>query len=264
MCCGVGEMSESELSRPDPVAYLDQVAASTPGRAYKQYVLDLLGLKPGHTVLDIGCGPGTDLAPMAAAVVPSGKVVGVDRDPAMVAEARSRLAGQPLVEVRDGDVHALPLEDGSVHRARTDRVLQHVADPSRVLKEFRRVACPGGRIVMAEPDWDGLLVDTPDPAVSRGLARFVTAEIVRNATIGRSLARLCADAGLAVRSVTPVAPVFRDFAAADQILGLRRTVARAVAAGYLDGDARRWAEEAASQPFLATALMFVVVAEVSA
>jgi ubiquinone/menaquinone biosynthesis C-methylase UbiE len=211
-------MNEIDLSRPAPVAHLDQVAASTPGRAYKQLVLDLLDLTPGQTVLDLGCGPGTDLAPMAA-------------------------------------------EDGSVHRARTDRVLQHVDDPSRVLAEFRRVACAGGRIVMAEPDWDGLLIDTPDLAVSRGLTRFITTEIVRNATIGRGLARLCADAGLSVRSVTPVAPVFRDFETADQILALRRNVTRAITAGYLNSDARQWIEEAGSQPFMASALLFVVVAE---
>ncbi|WP_226899627.1 methyltransferase domain-containing protein [Nonomuraea phyllanthi] len=76
-------------SRPDPIAYLDQVAASTAGRDYKQQVLELLDLHPGQTVLDIGCGPGTDLAAMATAVAPAGQVIGVDRDPVMIAEARS-------------------------------------------------------------------------------------------------------------------------------------------------------------------------------
>ncbi|WUH99663.1 methyltransferase domain-containing protein [Spirillospora sp. NBC_00431] len=254
----------SGFSRPDPIAYLDQVAASAPGQAYKQHVMDSLGLEPGQTVLDIGCGPGTDLVSMAAAVSPNGRVIGVDRDPAMVDEARARLAGQLLGEVRSGDAHALPLDEGSVDRARTDRVLQHVADPSRVLAEFRRVSRPGGRIVMAEPDWDGLLIDSPDRAVSRGLTRFITTEIVRNATIGRSLARLCVDAGLSVRSVMPSAPLFCDFETADQVLGLRRNVARAITAGYLDGGAQEWVEEAGSRPFLATALLFVVTAEVPA
>ena len=258
-------MSEtSNLSRPDPIVYLDQVAASASGRAYKQQVLDLLGLRPGQTVVDIGCGPGTDLASMAAVVGPNGTVIGVDRDPAMVTEARARLADRSLVEIRSGDVHALPLEDGSVDRARTDRVLQHVADPSQVLAEFRRVARPGGRIVMAEPDWDGLLIDSPDPAFSRGLTRFVTTEVIRNATIGRSLARLCLDARLSVRSVVTAAPVFRDFETADQIFGLRRNVARAIAAGYIGSEAQEWVEEAGSRPFLVTALIFLVTAEVPA
>ncbi|MGI5487919.1 methyltransferase domain-containing protein [Microtetraspora malaysiensis] len=254
----------SSVSRPDPIAYLDGVAASLPGQAYKQQVLHLLDLHPGQCVLDIGCGPGTDLAAMAAAVAPDGSVIGVDRDPAMIVEAQARVAEHPLVDVRSGDVHALPLEDGSVDRARTDRVLQHVADPARVLSEFRRVARPGGRIVMAEPDWDGLLIDSPQPARSRELTRFITSEVVRNANVGRSLARLCAESGLNVRSVLTVAPVFRNFATADQIFGLRRNAARASAAGYLTGDATQWIETLASGPFLATALLFLVTAEVPA
>lgn len=250
-------------SRPDPIAYLDQVAASTAGRDYKRQVLDLLDLHPGQTVLDIGCGPGTDLAAMATAVAPAGQVIGVDRDPVMIAEARARLAGQPSVEIRSGDVHALPLDDGSVDRARTDRVLQHVADPAQVLAEFRRVARPGGRIVMAEPDWEGLLIDSPQPAMSRALVRFLVAEIIRNATIGRSLARMCGEAGLVVRSVVTAAPVFRDFTTADHLFGLRRNVARAVDAGCLEPeDAEGWIDDLSSQPFLASALLFLVVAEI--
>ncbi|GAA1014334.1 hypothetical protein Aple_079840 [Acrocarpospora pleiomorpha] len=257
-------IENSSLARPDPIVYLDQVAASAPGRAYKQQVMDLLELQPGQTVLDIGCGPGTDLAAMASAVMPDGMVIGVDRDPVMVAQARARLAEQPMIEIRSGDVHALPLDDGSVDRARTDRVLQHVTDPSQVLAEFRRVARPGGRIVMAEPDWEGLLIDSTRPATGRALIRFITAEIIRNATIGRSLPRLCVDGGLSVRSATAMAPVFRDFTMADQLFGLRRNVARAIDAGYLDADGEQWIEEIAAGPFLATAMLFLVTAEVPA
>jgi ubiquinone/menaquinone biosynthesis C-methylase UbiE len=61
---------------------------------------------------------------MADLVGPDGLVVGVDRDPVMLAEARARTARHGLVEIRGGDVHDLPLPDGSVDRARTDRVLQ--------------------------------------------------------------------------------------------------------------------------------------------
>ncbi|MBN6055406.1 methyltransferase domain-containing protein [Nonomuraea sp. RK-328] len=254
-------IDSQEPSPPDPIDYLDQVAASAPGRAYKRQVLGLLGLRPGQTVVDLGCGPGTDLGAMADAVAPGGRVIGVDRDPAMVAEARSRLAGRPGAEVRSGDVRALPLEDGSVDRARTDRVLQHVEEPSRVLAEFRRVARPGGRIVMAEPDWDGLLIDSRDVVMSRRLTRFVATEVVRNAAVGRGLARLCEEAGLTVRSVSAVAPVFRDFDTADRLLGLRRTVVRAMRAGVLGPGAEEWIEELRSRPFLASFLLFLVTAE---
>ncbi|NUW42925.1 methyltransferase domain-containing protein [Nonomuraea rhodomycinica] len=255
-------IDKHEVRPPDPIDYLDQVAASATGRAYKRRLLRRLGLRPGQIVLDLGCGPGTDLGAMADAVAPGGRVIGVDRDPAMVAEARARLAGRPGVEIRAGDAHALPLDDGSVDRARTDRVLQHVEDPSRALAELRRVARPGGRIVMAEPDWDGLLVDSRDPAMSRRLTRFVATEIVRNATVGRGLARMCEEAGLTVLSVTTVAPVFRDFGTADRLLGLRRNAVRARRAGALGPAAEEWVEDLRSGPFLASFLLFLVTAEV--
>lgn len=248
-------------ARPDPAAYLDQVAASMPGRAYKREVLELLDLRPGQTAVDLGCGPGTDLAAMATALAPTGTVIGIDHDPAMIARARDRLAGTPAVEFRPGDIHALPLGDRSVDRARTDRVLQHVTDPRQVLAEFRRVARPSARIVMAEPDWDGLLIDTPDPAIGRALARFITIEVVRNSTIGRALPRLCEDTSLNVRSVRVATPLFRDFPAAEQILGLRRNTIRAIDAGYLTPAAADWTVQAAAGPFLATAPLFLVTAE---
>ena len=198
---------------------------------------------------------------MATAVAPAGTVIGIDHDPKMIAKARDRLGEAPSIELRPGDLHALPIDDHSIDRARTDRVLQHVTEPRQVLAEFRRVGRPGARIVMAEPDWDGLLIDTRDPAISRGLTRFITTEIVRNATLGRTLPRLCEDVGLTVRSVRVAAPLFRDFPSADQILGLHRNTIRAIGAGYLAPAAAAWTAQAASGPFLATAPLFLVTAE---
>ncbi|HEX3592914.1 MAG TPA: methyltransferase domain-containing protein [Pseudonocardiaceae bacterium] len=108
----------ADATGPDKLAYYADVAASDPGRDYQRRVLAALELRPGHTVLDVGCGPGTDLADMAAAVTETGQVIGGDAEAAMVDEARRRTAGMPWVQVRVGDAHALPLADGSVDRAR--------------------------------------------------------------------------------------------------------------------------------------------------
>ncbi|MFL6075986.1 MAG: methyltransferase domain-containing protein [Mycobacteriales bacterium] len=246
---------------PEKIGYYGQVAESTAGRDYKRELLAALDLHPGQTVLDAGCGPGTDLAAMAALVADTGTVIGVDLDPAMVAEACRRTAGTPTIEVRHGDAHALPVDTASVDRVRADRMVQHVADPAGVFAEFHRVLRPGGLACVAEPDWDTLVVDPGDLATTRAFNRFVCDTMVRNATAGRRLAGLAERAGLRVLAVRPTAPVFRDFAVADKILGLSRNAERAVRGGHLDRDAAdRWISGMRDGPFLATSLLFTVVA----
>jgi ubiquinone/menaquinone biosynthesis C-methylase UbiE len=255
-------MTSFETDTPDRVAYLDRVAATGIGRSYKRRMLDELGLGAGQTVLDLGCGPGTDLAALAEAVTATGRVIGVDHDRAMADIARERNAEMPGVEVRLGDIHDLPLPDHSADRARTDRVLQHVADPLRALGEIRRVLRPGGRLVMGEPDWDSLAIDHPDDDLARAYTRHVTDNVIRNARIGRQLARLATGTGFSVPTVIPVTPLFRDAQAADKILGLHRTTHRAVAAGYFTPEAaRRWLDHLARGPFLAAMTFYIVVAE---
>ncbi|GAA0335461.1 methyltransferase domain-containing protein [Actinoallomurus spadix] len=254
--------SAFETTRPDQIAYLDRLAATGLGRSYKRLMLEELDVRAGQTVLDLGCGPGTDLDSLADAVGPGGEVVGVDLEQRMVDTARERTAGRASVEVRLGDVHDLPLTDDVADRARTDRVLQHVADPVRALGEIRRVLRPGGRLVMGEPDWETLAIDHPDGDLSRAYTRHVADEVIRNASIGRQLARLAADAGFSVPAVLPVTPVFRDVRAADRVLGLERTTGRAVAAGYLaEEDARRWLDHLRSGPFLAAVTFYIIVAD---
>jgi ubiquinone/menaquinone biosynthesis C-methylase UbiE len=249
------------MNTPDQISYMDAAAATAIGLAYKRRFVETLDIQPGHTVVDLGCGPGTDLARLADAVGPGGSVIGIDRDPRMLAEARHRLVDRPNVQIRDGDLHDLPFADHSVDRARTDRVLQHVEDPAQVLAEIARVLRPGGLVALAEPDWDTLAVADEDIDTSRRYAAF-TAAGVRNATIGREAARLCAAARLRVRSIEPIALLYRDFDTADRFLGLRRISERAVADGQLDeAAARAWVARQAAGPVVAGHTFYLVVAE---
>jgi ubiquinone/menaquinone biosynthesis C-methylase UbiE len=246
---------------PDQIAYMDAAAATAVGLDYKERFVAALDVRPGHAVADIGCGPGTDLDRLADAVGREGSVIGVDREPRMVDEARRRLTGRTNIQLRLGDIHELPLPDGRLDRARADRVLQHVLDPARAMAEVRRVLRPGGLFGMAEPDWDTLAVADEDLQTSRRFADHLASR-VRNATIGRELVRLSVQAGLQVRSVAPIAVLFRDFDTADQILGLRRNAARAVQAGELAKvDADAWVHRLASGPVVAGFTFYLVIAE---
>jgi ubiquinone/menaquinone biosynthesis C-methylase UbiE len=245
---------------PDLIAYLDATAGGEIGLAYKNRLRDLCRLAPGHTVVDIGCGPGTDLGRLADAVGETGSAIGVDRVTRMLAEAGRRYAGRRTVELRPGDAHDLPLADASVDRARTDRVLQHVADPAAVLAQARRVLRAGGLLGMAEPDWDSLVVAEEDVTTSRHFSRFVASQ-VRNPTIGRELVRLATAAGFDIESVQAMPVLLRDFETADQILGLRRNSARAVAAGVLvESEVGSWLQRLRDRPFLAGFTLYLVTA----
>jgi SAM-dependent methyltransferase len=235
----------------DQITYMDRAAANPVGADYKRRLLDVLEVRPGQTVVDVGCGPGTDLVALADVAGPDGLVVGVDRDADMLAAARRRHADRAEIHFRHGDAHELPLADGSADRVRTDRVLQHLRDPAQVLREAGRVLRPGGIVGMAEPDWDTLAVADEDVAQSRRFAR-ATAGRVRNPTIGRELVRLSDRAGLRVRSVEAIAVIFQDFGTADWILGLRRNSGP---------EAQDWLARLEAGPMLAGFTLYLVTAQ---
>jgi ubiquinone/menaquinone biosynthesis C-methylase UbiE len=254
-------MAAAVFEQARPEDYLLRLAASGLGQSYKRLAMSELRIIPGCTVLDLGCGPGADLPVFGDAVGAGGAVIGLDHDPNHVDQASARTAGMPQVNVRRCDIHVLDVADRSVDRVHTDRVLQHVADPQVALKEAFRVLRPGGRAVFAEPDWETLVIDYPDLAVARSYTRFVADQVVRHASIGRQLPRLSALAGFELHKVIPITAVFHDAGQADQVLGLHRVTARAVDAGYLTSNvARDWLTYLATQPFFASATLFIAVA----
>ncbi|MGA5448913.1 methyltransferase domain-containing protein [Streptomyces umbrinus] len=248
------------VNRPEQASYMLRAAASNAGRAYKQQLIDLLDISPGQTALDVGCGPGTDLPALAERVGEHGTVIGVDRDPAMLAQARERTSDLHGVDVREGDVHALPIDPGSVDRAKIDRVLMHVEEPVAALAQLHLATRPGALVGLVEPDWDTLAVDAQDLETSRDFTRYTTEEVVRHATIGRSLGRLAEKAGFRVETVVATTPVFRDFADADHTLGLGRNMQQAINDGYVERDrGERWFAGLAEGSFYASFTLVTVI-----
>ncbi|GGS79083.1 hypothetical protein GCM10010285_65970 [Streptomyces pseudogriseolus] len=157
-------------------------------------------------------------------------------------------------------MHALPVEPSTVDRAKIDRVLMHVAEPADALVQLHRATRPRARIGLAEPDWDTLIVDAEDLETSRAFTRYTTAEVVRHATIGRSLARLAEQAGFHVETVLATTPVFRDFQEADHTLGLGRNMEQAINEGRIDRDrGHRWFAGLSQGPFYASFTLVSVI-----
>ncbi|MFE4669765.1 class I SAM-dependent methyltransferase [Streptomyces sp. NPDC056716] len=118
----------------------------------------LLGsLTPDLRILDIGCGPGTITADLAA-LVPQGRVTGLDHAPGILDQARATAAGRGLanIDFTTGDVHALDFPDGSFDVVHAHQVLQHVGDPVAALREMARVTAPGGIVAARDADYGAM------------------------------------------------------------------------------------------------------------
>jgi SAM-dependent methyltransferase len=146
---------------------------------------------PGHRLVDLGCGPGSVTAGLAAAVGPTGVAVGVDVDP-----------GPTSVPLVRADIHALPLADRSVDAIFMCAVLQHVGDPLRPLLEARRIARSGAVIGVADADWGGAVIAPDDPWLTIGQHILTALRTGTSPNVGRDLRGLLHAAGFADARVT--------------------------------------------------------------
>ncbi|MBQ1160817.1 methyltransferase domain-containing protein, partial [Streptomyces sp. A73] len=163
----------------------DQLPSATRLRA-RSY--ELLSLVPGSTVVDIGCGAGRAVAELAERGI---HAVGVDPDPVMLTAARERWAA---TEFREAGAENLPFADGSVRGYRADKVFHVLREPGRAMAEARRVLAPGGRAVLVGQDWDAIMIDSDDAALTRTIVH-ARADLLGTPRAGRQYRNLLLDGG---------------------------------------------------------------------
>ncbi|MCX7099097.1 MAG: methyltransferase domain-containing protein [Methylococcales bacterium] len=159
----------------------------------KERSYTLMHILPGHQVLDLGCGPGTDTIRLASIVGGEGMVIGADHDASMVAaaEQRAEQAGvKAIVSHLCVEATALPFETDYFDSCRSERLFQHLEDPGQVLAEMVRVTKPNGWVVVVDTDWGSLSTDSDETDIERRLTRFLTEGFLNNGYSGRKLNRL--------------------------------------------------------------------------
>ncbi|GAA4234142.1 methyltransferase domain-containing protein [Actinomadura meridiana] len=151
---------------------------------------ELLGVAPDAAVVDVGCGAGRAVAEMAER---GARAVGVDPDERMIEVGRERW---PAAEFRLADAYTLPFADGEFQGYRAEKVFHVLDDPARAVDEARRVLVPGGRIVLVGQDWDTMVIDSDDAALTRAIVH-ARADLVAKPRVVRGSRNLLLDGGFA-------------------------------------------------------------------
>jgi arsenite methyltransferase len=159
----------------------------------------IASLAAGETVLDLGSGAGFDCFLAAMQVGPTGRVIGVDMTPEMVAKARSNAERAEVanVEFRLGEIEHLPARDGEADVVISNCVINLVPDKAAAYREAFRALRPGGRLAIAD-----VVATQPIPARVREDLALHSGCIAGAATVEEVRAMLI-DAGFAEARVEP-------------------------------------------------------------
>ncbi|HET9905063.1 MAG TPA: methyltransferase domain-containing protein [Anaerolineales bacterium] len=214
---------------------------------YKRRSYARMNIQPGDSVLDVGCGPGSDTIHLAQLVGAAGQVVGVDYDEDMVAQANQRAHAAGLAEWvkhQQGNATSLPFPDAQFHACRSERLFQHLLFPEQALFEMARVTKPGGWVVVLDTDWGTLSIHTSLPEIERRLVQFSNEGCMHNSYSGRRLPQLFAAQGLRNISVEVLPFPITNYALCREVIVLDRREQEALAADAIRQDELdRWHED---------------------
>ncbi|MEQ8845864.1 MAG: arsenite methyltransferase [Phycisphaerales bacterium] len=170
-CCGPTTLTAGQVAQA--VGYSDEELSALPEGANMGLSCGnptaIAALKPGEVVLDLGSGGGMDCFMAGPRVGTTGRVIGVDMTPDMLAKARRNIesyhsqCGLDNVEFRLGEIEHLPVADAAVDVVLSNCVINLSPDKAQVWREVARVLRPGGRVAISDL---ALLRPLPDAVVA--------------------------------------------------------------------------------------------------
>lgn len=156
-------------------------------------------LKPGMSILDVGCGPGTITLDLAKIVAP-GKVVGIENVEAPLQAARKEAAmrGDATTIFELANALSLPFDNETFDVVHAHQVLQHLTKPVEALKEMIRVCKPGGWLAARDADYAAMSWYPELPALEHWRSTYRAAARANGAEpdAGRRLRTWANEAGI--------------------------------------------------------------------
>lgn len=214
------------------IKFLEDMASNPTVEKSLELQIDLLDIKPGNHLLDVGCGIGIQAQEIAKRVTSTGKVTGTDISTTMIEVAKTKNldSGLPL-EFLLAEASVQPFPDQSFDGIRTERVLLYISDSQKVFREFKRLLKSGGKLVIFEFHWDGALIPHPDKEFTRKIIHYV-ADSFPNGDIGTHLYSQLQNNGFSEVHVQPYAYYGND----DLVLNiLKRAYEGILQLGVSDG-----------------------------
>jgi SAM-dependent methyltransferase len=188
------------------IAKMEALGRSAAEIAARQRTLDLLDIRAGHNVIDVGAGTGVAAVEMARRVGRDGRVVALDASVQLTAFARAageRAGVGGILDCRTGRAEALPFADATFDRSFCRWLLLHTEAPDRVVREMLRVTRPGGVIMCVEADWETVTVHPGERSLTRRILNFSNDRHIEGWS-GRRLAPLLRACGLSQVRVEPI------------------------------------------------------------
>jgi ubiquinone/menaquinone biosynthesis C-methylase UbiE len=208
------DQSAADL-RAAVLVLLDRLASLPAIRRVRQIARAALDVRAGQRLLDAGCGAGEEARDLARLVGPDGKVTAIDVSDTLIATARERDNGIG-VHYAVGDVTALAFPDDTFDSLRSERVIQHVADPDAAIAELVRVVRASGRVCLVDTDWESFLADgIPEDLCD--MLEEATRKLDMRKPTGRLLRGRLIRAGLEDVTAEPVTITLTDRATAETI-----------------------------------------------
>ncbi len=215
------------------VTYLDRAHAAL--KSLRQFANSLLNLSSAKSILDVGCGTGDTLRELAEMIEPGGTAIGIDYSRAMIEEARERTKGSSNIRFEHGDVYRLPFADEEFDACSSERLLVHLQNPLKAIREMGRVVKADGRLVVTEGDLEMVTLDSSDHITARAIWDFLLAGL-ENGRVGRQLLDLFHAAGFQRVIIHAKPLVIRSFEFFNQIFPFETAALAAGEQGEINKD----------------------------